>query len=99
MELDGLRVDHQGLDQVADDLMSVVNQDRRPDAATSTTELAPLRSQWVGEAQQAYTVAKARWDGAIHEMRDLLRVTSQQVAQANAEYRAADARGARSFGG
>ena len=62
-------------------------------------ELAPLRSQWVGEAQQAYTVAKARWDGAINEMRDLLRITSQQVTQANADYRAADARGARSFGG
>lgn len=98
MELDGLRVDHRGLDQVADDLMRVVTRidDRmhRLDA-----ELAPLRSQWVGEAQQAYTVAKARWDGAIGEMRDLLRVTSYQVTQANADYRAADTRGARAFGG
>ena len=98
MELDGLRVDHQGLDRVADDLMGVVN---RIDARMSEldAELAPLRSDWVGQAQQAYTVAKARWDAAIHEMRDLLRTTSQQVAQANAEYRAADARGARAFGG
>ncbi len=98
MELDGLRVNHPGLDQVADDLIGVVN---RIDARMHhlDEELAPLRSQWVGEAQQAYTVAKARWDGAIHEMRDLLRVTSQQVTQANADYRAADARGARSFGG
>ena len=62
-------------------------------------ELAPLRSQWVGDAQQAYVAAKARWDGAIHEMRDLLRLTSEQVTASNAEYRAADARGARSFGG
>jgi early secretory antigenic target protein ESAT-6 len=98
MELDGLRVNHHGLDQVADDLIGVVN---RIDARMHhlDEELAPLRSQWVGEAQQAYTVAKARWDGAIHEMRDLLRSTSQQVSQANADYRAADARGARSFGG
>ena len=98
MELDGLRVDHQGLDQVADDLMRIVN---RIDARMShlDDELVPLRSQWVGEAQQAYVVAKARWDGAINEMRDLLRLTSQQVTQANADYRAADARGARSFGG
>jgi WXG100 family type VII secretion target len=60
-------------------------------------ELNPLRSNWIGDAQQAYTVAKQRWDGAIHEMKDLLRSTSQQVTQSNAEYRAADARGARSF--
>jgi WXG100 family type VII secretion target len=98
MELDGLRVNHQGLDQVADDLMNVVN---RIDARMNhlDEELVPLRSHWVGEAQRAYTVAKARWDGAINEMRDLLRTTSQQVTQANADYRAADARGARSFGG
>jgi hypothetical protein len=32
-------------------------------------------------------------------MRDQLRVASLQVAQANADYRAADARGARAFGG
>ncbi len=98
MELDGLRVNHAGLDRAAEDLMRIVN---RIDARMGhlDAELAPLRSQWVGEAQLAYTAAKARWDAAIDEMRDLLRVTSVQVTQANAEYRAADARGARSFGG
>jgi early secretory antigenic target protein ESAT-6 len=60
-------------------------------------ELDPLRASWIGEAQQAYAVAKARWDGAVDEMRDLLRSTSQQVTRSDAEYRAADARGARSF--
>ena len=96
MELDGLKVDHAGLDQAADDLMSIVNKiDARMNHLEQ--ELSPLRSSWVGDAQQAYTVAKQRWDGAIHEMRDLLRSTSQQVVRSNAEYRAADARGARSF--
>jgi early secretory antigenic target protein ESAT-6 len=96
MELDGLKVNHAGLDQAADDLMGIVT---RIDARMQhlERELNPLRSSWVGDAQQAYTVAKARWDHAINEMRDLLRVTSQQVTQSNAEYRAADARGARSF--
>jgi WXG100 family type VII secretion target len=96
MELDGLKVNHAGLDQAADDLMSIVN---RIDARMNhlEQELNPLRSNWIGDAQQAYTVAKARWDGAIHEMKDLLHSTSQQVTQSNAEYRAADARGARSF--
>ena len=98
MELDGLRVDHAGLDRAADDLRGIVT---RIDARMHLLEqeLGPLRSQWVGDAQQAYTVAKARWDGAILEMRDLLTLTSQQVTLSNADYRAADARGARSFGG
>ena len=96
MELDGLKVNHAGLDQAADDLMGIVNKiDARMQHLEQ--ELNPLRANWVGDAQQAYTVAKARWDGAIHEMKDLLRSTSQQVTQSNAEYRAADARGARSF--
>ena len=96
MEPDGLKVDHTGLDQAADDLMGVVN---KIDARMShlERELDPLRSDWIGDAQQAYTVAKQRWDGAIHEMKALLHSTSQQVTLSNAEYRAADARGARSF--
>ena len=98
MDLDGLRVDHAGLDRTADDLRMIVT---RIDARMQLLdgELAPLRAQWVGDAQRAYAAAKARWDLAIHEMRDLLRLTSEQVAVSNAEYRAADARGARSFGG
>lgn len=97
MELDGLQVVHAGLDRTADDLMGVVNG---VDARLRRLEhdLAPLRSSWVGEAQVAYLEAKQRWDAAITEMRDLLRSTSLQVTRSNAEYRAADARGARSFG-
>jgi early secretory antigenic target protein ESAT-6 len=96
MELDGLKVNHAGLDRAADDLMGIVN---RIDARMQQLEeeLDPLRASWIGEAQQAYAVAKARWDAAVDEMRDLLRSTSQQVTRSDAEYRAADARGARSF--
>ncbi len=97
MELDGLRVVHSGLDQAADDLMAIVS---RIDARLQRLEqdLAPLRSAWIGEAQEAYSGAKLRWEAAVAEMRDLLRHTSQQVTQANSSYRAADARGARTFG-
>jgi 6 kDa early secretory antigenic target len=96
MGLDGLKVNHAGLDQAAEDLRGMVDKI----AARMNEleqELAPLQASWVGEAQQAYTVAKARWDGAIHEMSDLLKATSRQVGVSNAEYQAADARGARSF--
>jgi WXG100 family type VII secretion target len=63
------------------------------------SELAPLRSDWVGNAQQAYATAKARWDAAILEMNHLLDHTSRAVQRSNEEYRAADGRGAASFGG
>jgi early secretory antigenic target protein ESAT-6 len=96
MELDGLKVNHAGLDQAADDLMGIVNKiDARMQHLER--ELNPLRANWVGDAQQAYPVAKQRWDGAIHDMRELLHSTSTQVTQSNAEYRAADQRGARAF--
>jgi early secretory antigenic target protein ESAT-6 len=96
MELDALKVNHDGLDQTADDLMGIVTRiDVRMQLLDR--ELAPLRADWIGDAQEAYARAKQRWDGAIDEMRDLLHATSRQVSSSNADYRAADARGARSF--
>lgn len=96
MTLDGLRVNHAGLDTAADDMSRTVTEiDGRLDRLEQ--ELAPLRSQWAGNAQQAYEAARTRWDLAIKEMRDLLQETSRTVTQSNAEYRAADQRGAASF--
>jgi WXG100 family type VII secretion target len=95
---DGLLVNHTGLDEAADDLMRLVGRiDGR--LHDLERELEPLRTSWIGDAQRSYAVAAARWNGAIIEMRDLLAGTSQQVRRSNLEYRAADARGARSFGG
>jgi early secretory antigenic target protein ESAT-6 len=96
MNLDGLRVNHAGLDAAADDLRRTVNDiDARLNRLEQ--ELAPLRSDWTGNAQQAYVAAKARWDRAITEMRDLLDETGRTVQQSNAEYQAADQRGAAAF--
>lgn len=96
MNLDGLRVNHAGLDRAAEDLYAAVKKiDDRMNRLES--ELSPLRSDWNGQAQQAYTTAKAKWDWALQEMRDLLDQTSKTVHQSNAEYRAADMRGANSF--
>jgi early secretory antigenic target protein ESAT-6 len=96
MSLDGLYVNHAGLDTAADDLARAVTSiDDRLDRLEG--ELAPLRSDWSGNAQRAYEVAKRTWDGAMQEMRDLLQDTSNAVRQSNAEYKAADRRGAASF--
>jgi len=98
MSFDGLRVHHAGLDTAAADLNQAVRRiDDRLDRLEA--ELAPLRSDWTGNAQQAYQQAKLTWDRAMQEMRDLLAQTSVAVHQSNADYQAADRRGAAAFGG
>lgn len=98
MSMDGLRVNHAGLDTAAQDLYTAVKEiDDRMNRLES--ELAPLKSDWTGNAQASYHAAKAKWDTAIQEMRNLLDQTSQTVMQSNAEYKAADQRGAAAFGG
>lgn len=98
MSFEGMRVVHDGLDIAAADLSATVQEiDDR--LSRLENELAPLRNAWVGNAQQAYATAKGRWDTAIAEMKEVLAHTSQAVHQSNEEYRAADGRGAASFGG
>ena len=96
MNLDGIRVQHAALDQAAADMFDTVKRiDERMNKLED--ELAPLKSDWHGNAQQAYTTAKAKWDWAIQEMRDLLDESHKTVYQSNAEYMAADKRGAAQF--
>jgi early secretory antigenic target protein ESAT-6 len=98
MTSDGLRVDHDGLDQAALDLQAAVRRiAARMDALEG--ELEPLRSEWSGQAQQAYVRAKGVWDAALQEMTGLLADTGRAVAWSNQDYRAADQRAASSFGG
>ncbi|HWM06029.1 MAG TPA: WXG100 family type VII secretion target [Actinophytocola sp.] len=96
MNLDGIRVNHAALEQAAQDMYQTVKDiDDRMNRLES--ELAPLKSDWHGNAQQSYTTAKAKWDWAIQEMRDLLDESKDTVYQSNAEYQAADKRGAAQF--
>lgn len=96
MTLDGIRVNHAALDQACNDMYQTVkDMDDRLNRLES--ELAPLKSDWHGNAQQTYLHAKGAWDKAIQEMRDLLDQSRQTVYQSNAEYQAADRRGAEMF--
>jgi len=96
MNLDGIRVQHAALNQAAQDMYQTVKDiDDRMNRLES--ELAPLKSEWRGSQQEAYTRAKAKWDWAIQEMRDLLDESHKTVYQSNEEYMAADRRGAASF--
>lgn len=97
MTFDGILVDHAALDAAAADLSRAVAAiDER--LGRLDQELAPLRSDWTGQAQEAYLQARATWDTAIAEMRTLLDQTARAVLQSNEEYRAADRRGAAAFG-
>lgn len=98
MNLDGIRVNHGELTNAALNMKATVDEiDGRLDRLEA--ELQPLRNDWAGNAQQAYTQAKAKWDAAIQEMKDLLNETHRSVDNSNAEYMAADQRGAAQFGG
>jgi 6 kDa early secretory antigenic target len=91
-----LRVNHGSLDTAAADLSaSVQGIDDRLNRLEA--ELAPLRADWSGEAQEAYVVAKAKWDQAMQHMKQVLADTSVSVAQSNTDYSAADKYGASLF--
>lgn len=94
---DGLRVDHAALEAAAQDLRVTVAAigDR---LHRLHQELAPLRADWTGQAQEAYLAAQGTWDAALEEMRLLLEQTSHAVQRSNEDYRAADLRGAAAFG-
>lgn len=96
MDLDGLRVQHAGLDQAAQDMYAKVKEiDDRLNRLES--ELAGLRASWAGNQREAYDAAKAKWDWALEQMKALLDETSRTVHHSNSEYAAADARGAQAF--
>lgn len=95
-DLDGLRVEHAALDAAAADMDETVRRmDDRLDRLEA--DLAPLRSQWAGAQQEAYRAAKAQWDGAMRQMRNLLDESHRTVCSANLDYVAADNRGASRF--
>ncbi|GAB3073145.1 WXG100 family type VII secretion target [Nocardioides zeae] len=94
--MSGIRVNHGSLEAASQDLVSTARDiEGRLDQLES--ELSPLRSEWEGQAQQAYLTAKAQWDTAIAEMIALLESTGNAVQASNQEYRAADLRGADRF--
>jgi len=93
---DGLVVNHGGLNEVTDHLHKMV-KDIDDRMNNLERDLAPLQSDWSGNAQAAYTQAKAKWDTAISEMMQLLNDTGTTVGQSNQDYHSADLRGAHSF--
>lgn len=93
---DVITVDHAALQQAATDLgRAVTASEERIERLAA--ELAPLRTEWYGAAQEAYLEARAVWESAQHEMRQLLARLGVAVTAAEEAYRTADQAGARAF--
>lgn len=60
-------------------------------------ELAPLRANWEGDAQEAYLVAKAQWDSAMAGMVAILDRSSVNVQASLSTYQGRDRYGAGLF--
>jgi early secretory antigenic target protein ESAT-6 len=93
-----LLVNHDGLDAAATDLKQA--SERLQSLLDGLNrDLDARRESWSGSAQDAYLAARAQWDGALHDMRELLFAIGSAVDQANQAYRSADARGRDLFAG
>lgn len=69
---------------------------------TISTLDAQLRSnlaQWDGEAQQAYYVAKAKWDAAMANMQMVLSNLRAVIGEANVNYSTTEAANAQLWNG
>ena len=96
MSFDGIKVQHGHLETGAADVMKAAKDiEARLDQLEN--DLNPLKANWNGHAKLAYDDAKKKWDAAMVEMTTLLQQASQGVDSSNAEYRAADQRGAGRF--
>ncbi|MFC2359271.1 MAG: WXG100 family type VII secretion target [Actinomyces dentalis] len=61
------------------------------------SELSQLQSNWDGDAQQAYLVAKQQWTEGMNGMREVLALVGQLVDEANESYTTTDQSNAHRF--
>lgn len=92
-----LLVSQSALARTADDLAAAVSA-LTARLSQLDQELGPLRTDWLGGAQEAYLVAKGRWDAEIERLTAALASARVAVMQSAAAYAEADRRGAAMFG-
>lgn len=96
--LDGLRVNHAGLEAAAANMYETAKaMNARLDQLES--DASQYIQTWAPDSEQrvSYNQAKTAWDWAMKELLDLLDGVSKTTYQSNADYINADKRGAGRF--
>ena len=91
-----LKVDHGGLDLASTDL-NTASQNLEKLIEDLESQLNKRQASWTGSAKDAYVPAKAQWNGAINDMRQLLFDLGRAVDRSNQAYLAADVHGSKLF--
>jgi early secretory antigenic target protein ESAT-6 len=91
-----LRVTHGALDLASTDL-NTASQNLQKLIDDLESELNKRQQSWTGTAKDAYIPAKAQWNGAISDMRQLLFDLGQAVDKSNQSYLQADLQGSKLF--
>ncbi len=78
--------------------MSRGSQQINADLESMDAELRPTQSEWSGEAQQQYMVAKAEWTQSLQDMNQLLTRLGTHVSTSSGDYQGSDDQGAATFG-
>jgi early secretory antigenic target protein ESAT-6 len=93
-----LAVSFSGLDGISNEIAAGVTAlQRRLDALEQ--DLVPLKSDWTGEAANAYQQAKMKWDGAIADLKATLNQTGTAVQDSRGQYMSTENKNASAFGG
>lgn len=94
---DDLKVHHGNLDLASSDL-TTASKNLQTLITDLEAELNKRQSSWTGAAKNAYVPAKAQWNGAISDMKELLFDIGQAVDKSNMAYLQADMQGSKLFG-
>ncbi|HEY3014122.1 MAG TPA: WXG100 family type VII secretion target [Kribbellaceae bacterium] len=91
-----LKVTHGNLDLASTDL-NTASTNLQTLIDDLNRELDKRQASWTGSAKEAYVPAKAQWNGAISDMRELLFDLGKAVNESNLSYLNADIQGSKLF--
>ncbi|WP_159501998.1 WXG100 family type VII secretion target [Microbacterium sp. 18062] len=83
-----LSVSGEGLEHLRDSLAQA-SREIGEDLATLDEKVSNLRSEWSGEASDAYDRAQRQWTANLQELNRILREYSDRIVDIDARYREA----------
>jgi 6 kDa early secretory antigenic target len=94
-----IKLDHAAIDSMAQEIKQAV---QKIDSQLNEMEQSIIKeaggdANWRGSSRAAFDQSRAKWEGALNEMIQLLNSTGTKVNDANEAMHAADKRGANSL--